>query len=332
MNRDELIEAGLEAVRAACKVCIRVQADLVNAGTLEKGDKSPVTVADFASQAVICGVLADRCPDLPVVGEEGSAELREGSQRALLEAVALHAGMSPDEALEAIDRGAFDPATAGDDDPRKDVYWTLDPIDGTKGFLRGEQYAVALGLIEGGEVVGGILGCPNLAVDGQEELGVVLVAVKGAGAYRHSLEGTDHDPHHGVPIAVSERSEAGALRVCESVESGHTKQDAAAEVVKTLGVTAEPVRMDSQCKYAAVAMGLADAYLRLPTRPGYVERIWDHAAGVAVLEEAGGVVTDVEGRPLDFSRGRGLEANRGVIATNGPCQRAVVVAVQKALG
>ena len=84
MNRDRLIEAGLEAVRAAAKVCVRVQADLVNAGTLQKGDKSPVTVADFASQAVICGILAERCPDLLVVGEEGSAELRTGEHRDLL--------------------------------------------------------------------------------------------------------------------------------------------------------------------------------------------------------------------------------------------------------
>ena len=332
MNRDELIEAGLEAVRAACRVCVRVQADLVNARTLAKGDKSPVTVADFASQAVICGILAERCPDIPVVGEEGSEELRSGEDRDLLAHVATHAGMTQDEAIEAIDRGSFDPAEAGDDDPRKDRYWTLDPIDGTKGFLRGEQYAVALGLIEGGEVVGGVLGCPNLPVEGQDEPGVVLVAIDGAGAYRHPVEGRDHDPHHGVKIAVSERSEPSALRVCESVESGHTKQDAAAEVVKLLGVTAEPVRMDSQCKYAAVAMGMADAYLRLPTRPGYVERIWDHAAGVAVLEEAGGMVTDVEGKKLDFSRGRGLDGNRGVVATNGGCHGEVVEAVGRVLG
>ena len=321
MNRDKLLEAGLEAVRAACKVCVRVQADLIHAGTLEKGDKSPVTVADFAAQAVVCGVLAERCPDVPVVGEEGSAELREGAHRGLLDQVAAHAGMRPAEALEAIDRGGFDPATAANGDPRRDRYWALDPIDGTKGFLRGEQYAVALGLIEGGAVVGGVLGCPNL--DG----GLVLVAVKGAGAFRHAVEGTDHDPHHGQRVRVSDRSEPAALRVCESVESGHTKQDAAAEVVARLGVTADPVRMDSQCKYAAVAMGVADAYLRLPTRPGYVERIWDHAAGVAVLEEAGGAVTDAGGKPLDFSRGRGLDDNRGVIATNGPCHGEVVAAV-----
>ena len=183
MNRDELIEAGLEAVRAACRVCVRVQADLVNARTLEKGDHSPVTVADFASQAVICGILAEKCPEVLVVGEEGSEELRSGEGRDLLAHVATHAGMTQDEAIEAIDRGSFDPAKAGDEDPRKDRYWTLDPIDGTKGFLRGEQYAVALGLIEGGEVVGGILGCPNL-VGPDDQVGVVLVGIDGAGGVR----------------------------------------------------------------------------------------------------------------------------------------------------
>ena len=73
MNRDKLIEAGVEAVRTACKVCIRVQADLVNAGTLEKGDKSPVTVADFAAKAV---VLRDPGGALPRGPGGGGGRLR----------------------------------------------------------------------------------------------------------------------------------------------------------------------------------------------------------------------------------------------------------------
>ncbi|MFW6032399.1 MAG: inositol monophosphatase family protein [Phycisphaeraceae bacterium] len=68
-------------------------------------------------------------------------------------------------------------------------------------------------------------------------------------------------------------------------------------------------------------------YLRLPTRADYREKIWDHAAGAIVVEEAGGKVTDIEGKPLDFSRGRKLENNRGVIATNGPIHDAVLEAV-----
>jgi 3'(2'), 5'-bisphosphate nucleotidase len=84
------------------------------------------------------------------------------------------------------------------------------------------------------------------------------------------------------------------------------------------------VRVDSQAKYAIVAQGEASIYLRLPTRRDYREKIWDHAAGSIMVEEAGGRVSDVTGRPLDFSRGRRLEDNRGVVATNGPIHDAVI--------
>ena len=98
-----------------------------------------------------------------------------------------------------------------------------------------------------------------------------------------------------------------------------------------LNITAPPYRIDSQCKYAAVARGDAAIYLRLPTKPGYVEKIWDHAAGVCVIEEAGGKVTDVHGKDLDFSRGRRLENNTGVVVSNGQFHEDVVRAVQRVL-
>ena len=79
------------------------------------------------------------------------------------------------------------------------------------------------------------------------------------------------------------------------------------------GPSRAPVQMDSQCKYALLARGDADVYLRLPSKRGYVERIWDHAAGMLIAQEAGCVVTDIRGKSLDFSRGRGLEANEGIL-------------------
>ena len=80
-----------------------------------------------------------------------------------------------------------------------------------------------------------------------------------------------------------------------------------------------------------MSRGDAAIYLRLPTRPGYVERIWDHAGGWAVATAAGGTVTDVFGKPLDFGLGRGLDANKGVILTNGPYHDEVVAAVRAVL-
>ena len=67
--------------------------------------------------------------------------------------------------------------------------------------------------------------------------------------------------------------------------------------------------------------------MRLPTRKDYVEKIWDHAGGVLVVEEAGGTVTDIDGQPLEFTHGRGLERNRGVVVTNGRLHQQVLRAV-----
>ena len=120
--------------------------------------------------------------------------------------------------------------------------------------------------------------------------------------------------------------------MCESVESGHSNHDDSARITELLGIVAEPYRIDSQCKYAAVARGDASIYLRLPTRADYREKIWDHAAGKYVVEQAGGRVTDVTGAPLDFSHGRRLERNLGVIATDGRFHDEVVAAVQSVLG
>ena len=84
--------------------------------------------------------------------------------------------------------------------------------------------------------------------------------------------------------------------------------------------------MDSQAKYAVLAAGEGDVLLRLlsPSRPDYREKIWDQAAGSIVIEEAGGRITDLDGKPLDFSHGRTLAKNRGIVATNGHLHDAVL--------
>jgi 3'(2'), 5'-bisphosphate nucleotidase len=89
-------------------------------------------------------------------------------------------------------------------------------------------------------------------------------------------------------------------------------------------------RIDSQEKYAQVAAGDADMYLRLPrissTRP---HSSWDHAAGVALVQAAGAIASDVDGSPLDFSHGRTLAANKGMIVANPKIhQRLVEAAMQ----
>jgi len=322
-GRDRDLEAAIEAVRLAARACRTVQQRLVVPETLEKRDKSPVTVADFASQAIVCAQLAESLPGDPVVGEEDASELREPAQEALRRAVVEHVQktLDPDADTERV-LGWID---LGGADARAPRYWTLDPIDGTKGFLRGEQYAVALGLIEDGEVVLGVLGCPNLRLDGGT--GALFSAIAGERAEMRPLWEADAPAQ---AIAVGNPTGTAEARLCESVESAHSDQSESARVATILGIRTEPYRIDSQCKYAAVARDDASIYLRLPTRADYREKIWDHAAGMVIVESAGGRVTDMDGRRLDFRHGRTLDANSGVIATCGTIHDEVVAAVRQA--
>lgn len=325
------LEIATAAVRQAARVCRAVQANLITAATTEKKDKSPVTVADYAAQAVVCEALHEAFPLDRVVGEEAAADLRGHDDAAVVLREKVTAAVrsvslrevAETQVLDAIDHGGYapEPHTAG-------RYWTLDPIDGTKGFLRGEQYAVALALIVDGQVVAGVLGCPNLPARSGGAPGLLMRAVRGRGT---SILGLEDGDANAVPVQVDGVKETAGARFCESVESGHSDQDSSAKIAALLGITAEPYRIDSQCKYAAVARGDASIYLRLPTRKDYQEKIWDHAAGVLVVEEAGGRITDVRGNPLDFWQGRTLAKNAGVICTSGAIHDPVVTAVRKVL-
>ena len=307
------------ALQSAAAICRSVQAG-ITPSALEKKDRSPVTIADFASQAVICKALRDMSDD-PIIGEEGSQALREPDGADFLSRVVGEIRAAGIEGAESEICDWIDYGSAKEYSSR---FWTLDPIDGTKGFLRSEQYAIALGLIVDGQIELGLLGCPNLPT--QDSVGTLCVAVRGHGAWTIPLDGGEI-----TPANVTSVTDPSQARFCESVESGHSSHDHSAQIAQRLGITQSSVRLDSQAKYAVVGRGDADIYLRLPTRPGYREKIWDHAGGVLFCQEAGGTVTDVAGKPLDFTHGFELATNRGVIVTNGPLHEPVLEAI-KAVG
>ena len=321
-NYDREIEIAGKALREAADLCRRVQ-QAIAPGVLEKRDKSPVTVADFGSQALVCRHLSEQFPEDPVVAEEDSASLCEPENEPLLEQVVQRVqqfvpSATSSDVCRAIDQGG---AKRGGD-----RFWTLDPIDGTKGFLRGEQYAIALALVVDGQPEVAGLACPNLPWPSEAtgQTGMLFFAVRGGEAWVESLE----DPGKSSPLGVSSRDDPTAARVCESVEAAHSSHGDAARVAELLAIAAEPVRLDSQAKYCIVASGEAEIYLRLPTRADYREKIWDHAAGALLVTQSGGTVTDVAGKPLEFHHGRELTENRGVIATNGVLHQRVLDALR----
>lgn len=329
-------QIAIRAVSAACQLTRRLQTDLIINKTQSKSDASPVTIADYAVQGLIVSKLIQQFPGHRFIAEESSAQLLE--DKSLLEIISREIALSEEIVIETLDK------CSSDGKAKEGEYsWVLDPIDGTKGFISFRQFCIALALLDDkGEVQLGVLGCPNLpmkamteAVNGSgavdEHVGVIFHAVKNDGTYMIKDDIVEESKFlSGGRLQVSNVMDPLWATFCESVETGHSSHELSARVASILGVTTPPVRMDSQAKYGCMARGDASIFLRFP-RKGYVENIWDSAPASIILEEAGGKVTDGKGNRLDFSLGRKMNNEDGIVATNGYFHDKVISAVQKAM-
>ena len=344
-------------MRAAGALCARVQRGEGfsrrmaggdgGRGAREKEDASPVTVADYAAQAVVSELLARSLPGPrppALVAEEDADSLRNDPDllvqvtglvnEALAEAPREVGGggppLSEEGVLAAVGAGGHPGGSEG-------RVWVLDPIDGTRGFVAGRQYCVALALLDQGEAVLGVLGCPNLPAEAlrfpndASDGGCVFAAVRGEGAFTGPLFGAGTDALPSEAVRVRASREATEALFLESVESRHSDHAFSARVAEALGVGSPPLRVDSQAKYGVLSRGDASIYMRFPPAD-YREKIWDHAAGAVVVEEAGGRVTDATGAPLDFSRGRWLDIDRGIVAAPAELHQGLLEAIAKAGG
>jgi 3'(2'), 5'-bisphosphate nucleotidase len=227
----------------------------------EKADLSPVTEADRAAEAILLAALAVAAPGVPVIAEEEVA-----------------AGRIP---------------------AHGDIYFLVDPLDGTKEFVRGgDDYTVNVGLIEGGVPVLGVVLAPAT--------GWLHAGMVGEAAWTEDEAGERRPIHTrsaGTPmLAVASRS--------------HFTQSTS-DYLDAVSPCCERVATGSSLKFCMVADGRADIYPRLsPTSE------WDTAAGHAVLLAAGGRCDGPDGAPLQY--GKKAFLNRAFVATAGwaapPCE------------
>jgi 3'(2'), 5'-bisphosphate nucleotidase len=299
----------IEAVRLSAKLALEVQQRHIVRS--EKTGAEPVTIADYGAQAIICRAIQKHFPDDGVMAEESGSEfLRvvEADQRAYIVSLVsdiLGEAITESHLVAWLDHAHLDKTV---DEPHR--VWVIDPIDGTKGFLAQRHYVNAVGLMEGRKPIAGVLAAPAYPTIAG---GNLLYAVEGV-AYAESLI-PNNDKR---VIRVSDRVDVATLRALESVEKGHAGLARLARVREIMGMTPTQVEQaDSMEKYGRIAAGDADLYLRLPRLgDGRPHNIWDHAPGTVIVEAAGGKITDVDGSPIDYSRGTTLN-NYGVIATNG---------------
>jgi 3'(2'), 5'-bisphosphate nucleotidase len=247
----KLVDELAEAAREAGEAIL----DIVRRGfeVETKHDTSPVTEADRAAELIILAALARAAPGVPVIAEEEVA-----------------AGRIP-----AHDQ----------------TYFLVDPLDGTKEFIRGgDDYTVNIGLIE----------------RGAPKLGVVFAPATGRLHGGCVADGAWVDEGAGrTPIRTRPRGD----QVTAVASKSHLNQATIDYLEAAVGACGY-ISIGSSLKFCIVAEGQADIYPRAaPTSE------WDTAAGHAVLLAAGGLVDGTDGQPLRY--GKPAFLNRAFVATSG---------------
>lgn len=152
-------------------------------------------------------------------------------------------------------------------------FWTIDPIDGTKGYIRGAQYSICVALVVDERVVMSAIGCPRLALSdaSMSREGTLIFAIKGQGAFQAGiLDG----PARALPLLSEPRHLSNAI-LAEGYELSHADHGFSSSLRASVGMTQNStIRLDSQCKYGLVARAQANIYLRRPRNLAYREKIW----------------------------------------------------------
>ncbi len=273
-----------------------------------KQDLSPVTIADYGSQLIILNSLNQEKITVPMIAEETWESLKKHDEESDIISII-------DSILKKInikiEKNEYENIFHYQmPDEKSSTYFCLDPIDGTKGYLRGDQYAVALGLIKDGCAEMGILGCPRFGKYKKEMQGFIAYAQKGHGAFY-----SDGNLKNEKAAQCRKKNTFEDMIVLGSIEKSHGNLSFVDHLCLDMKLKNSPLRMDSQAKYVALGANVGDLYIRIPSDPQRKESIWDHAAGIAFNEEAGGKVTDLNGDKIKFFPHEKLDANIGIIAS-----------------
>jgi len=309
--------AMIEAVRLAARLTSRLQAQIVRLDKDIKGSIEPVTLADYGAQALLCRAIHQHEPQSAVIAEESGAHFRmllsEAQQTELADLLAelLGEAVTPSLVAEWLDFGRGQEAART---------WIIDPIDGTKGFVMGRHYAICAGLLDGEAITDGLMACP--AYEGMEG-GALFYAHEGL-CWREPLAGGTAQQ-----VRVAPQRPPSEMHIVHSLENRRVVNQRVQAVLREAQLHESRVsELDSMEKYALVACGDADVLVRLEElenlRP---HAVWDHAAGVALVQAAGGLATDTAGQPLVFYEGATMP-NRGFFISSGPPHAALVRAAQ----
>ncbi|XP_047147900.1 PAP-specific phosphatase HAL2-like [Vigna umbellata] len=348
------LDVAVRAVQMSCFLCQKLQDTWISSSQISH-PYSPLTVAGLSVNTIVSWILS-KClgsenvsivteKDVQTLSNTNKSELLEDVVKTVNECLAEaprfgveepKSALGTSEVLEIISCSNLVGSASG-------RFWALSPLDGKMGSACGDQYAVGLSLIEDGEVVLGVLGCPNypmrkdwfsyhlsyqrmismLTPPTSEtwNKGCIIYAERGGRkAWIQPLLHVNKKyvwPNHAKQVSVSSVDNLALATFCQPIEKANSSHTFTEGLAQSVGLSNQPLRVYNMMKYAAIACGHAEVFMKF-ARAGYKEKIWDHAAGAIIIQEAGGMVTDAKGNPLDFSEGLNLESlDRGIVACAG---------------
>lgn len=329
---DVAFEAIQQAARLSQHILTQAQDDgALGMGIVSKDDLSPVTVADFAIQALLTSTLHAHFPEDKFVGEESASELR--SNAALLDRVwgalqhtesqredgtgsLVRFPESPEQVCEVIDWCGFGTPDVGG------RIWVFDPIDGTENFVKGLVYAINIALLKDGKQLLSAVGCPNMSMDVQfpasdnsldpEEEGGIIFGVRGHGAFTRKLQGSSGEvPTRRLPRHADTASQLRSVTAVNT--SGLVNAHKA--VASRLDVEFPgSILLPWVIRWILLALNVGNTTFWAYKTRSRLAKIWDHAGAMLLFEEVGGKVTDVDGKDIDWIAGRKMVANYGIVA------------------
>ncbi len=257
-----------------------------------KKDQTPVTLADYASQIFITSSIKERFPGDRLIAEESVAEIRDRRLQFPIEKCFNELGIT-----RYLNFQNYDDKKVQDSSRT----WTIDPIDGTLGYLENSWYAIGIGFRVAGTTELGIIAVPL-----HDEMSTTIyIAEKGNGA-RVSIQDSTFRP-----ISVSNTSELKSTIMCQSL---HYNKDWVKELAVKAKVS-QVLPMDSMAKFCKIARGIADFYIKhLDPNLSFS---WDFVPGEILVKEAGGEVSDLNGVPLKFKDKKLIFSSPGIVASNG---------------
>ncbi|KAH6897134.1 hypothetical protein B0T10DRAFT_556973 [Thelonectria olida] len=324
MDSQYMYSCEVSVAIGALQNAARLSQSIVSAkdkGVIEKEDLSPVTVADFAVQALLAATIKHAFPEDRAVGEEDASDLRKNPvllERvwSLLTRVEGAAGCklpaSREQMCDLIDE-------CGSSSPGPGRTWVFDPIDGTKTYVRGELYAINMGLLLDGEQVAGIVACPNMSINATAPLrnenidpagqGCILFAVKNHGAFVRTMNDSNAKK-------LSRHTTGQDVRFVTCANIVDSALDGIHEIVADRLNAPYPGcdLVPWVLRWAVLAMGLGNTTVWVYKRRDRYAKAWDHAGAMLLFEEAGGMITDVHGNPIDLTAGRKICNNFGFVA------------------